>query len=78
MSETTRKLYLAKDESELERSGKSATHTRKVMFLAAIARPLFDKNGECVFDWKIGFSPFIEMVAAKRNSRNRPAGTLEP
>ncbi len=69
-TETTRTLYLAKDESESERSGKSSTHTPKVTLLAAIARHRFDDSGQCVFDGKIDFSPFIEMVAAKRNSRN--------
>ena len=78
MSETTRTFYLRKDEPEPERSGKSSRYTPKVMFLAVIARPRFDASGEFVFDGKIGFWPFIETVAAKRNCWDRPAGTIEP
>ncbi len=77
MSETTRTFYLGNDEPEPEHSGKSSRCTPKVMFLAAIARPLYDKQGYCVFDGNIGFWSFVEMVAAKRNSKNRPAGTFE-
>ncbi len=47
------------------------------MFLAAIARPLYDEEGHCVLDEKVGFWPFVAMVAAKRNSRIRPTGTLK-
>ena len=78
MSKITRTFYLGKDELEPECSGKSSRYTPKVMFLAAIARPRLDDDGECVFVGKIGFCPFIEMVAAQRNSMNRPDGTLEP
>ena len=72
----TRTFYLGKDESEPERSGKSSRYTPKVMFLAAIARPRFNDNSACVFDGKISFWPFSKVVAAKRNSRNRPVGHL--
>ncbi len=48
------------------------------MFLAAIARTRFDDDGQCVFDRNIGFWPYIEMFTANENSRNRPAGTIEP
>ena len=48
------------------------------MFLCAVARPRFyPETGECVFDGKIGIWPFIERVAARRNSANRPRGTIE-
>jgi hypothetical protein len=42
----------------------------KVMFLAAVARPRYDPEGECTFDGKIGMFPFVERVAAKRTSKN--------
>ncbi len=77
MSETIRTFYLGKDEQATERSGKSSRFTPKVMFLAAIARPLYDEEDHCVFEGKAGSWPFVEIVAATRNSRNRPAGTLE-
>ncbi len=77
MPETTRTFYLENDESEPERAGKLSRITPKMMFMAAIAGPRYDEQGYCVFDGMIGFWPFMEMVAAKRNSKNRSAGTLE-
>ena len=71
-------IYLGKNDPEPGRSGKSSKYTPKVMFLSAIARLRFDDHSQCVFDGNIGFWPFIEMVEAKRNSRNRPDGTLKP
>ena len=47
------------------------------MFLAAVARPRFDKEGNCTFDGKIGLWPFAELEPAERRSINRPDGTLE-
>lgn len=47
------------------------------MFLCAVARPRFNLEGEVIFDGKIGIWPFVEEVAAKRSSANRPRGTLE-
>ena len=44
-------------------------HMIKVMFLAAVARPRYDPEGECTFDGKIGMFPFIERVAAKKPAR---------
>lgn len=52
-------------------------HLKKMMFLAATARPRFDENGECTFDGKIGLFEFAEIRLAQRSSRNRPAGTPE-
>lgn len=48
----------------------------KVMFLAAVCKPQTDPTGE-LFSGKICLYPFVEQVAAKRSSKNRPAGTLE-
>lgn len=59
------------------RQCKSKRYIIKVMFLCAVARPRFDKNGQCTFDGKIGCWPFVERVEAKRDSVNRPKGTLE-
>jgi hypothetical protein len=47
------------------------------MFLCAVARPRFDREGNCTFDGKIGIYPFVETVQAKRNSENRPKGSWE-
>ncbi|GAA0164581.1 hypothetical protein LIER_39822 [Lithospermum erythrorhizon] len=46
------------------------------MFLAPVARPLFDLFGNVLFDGKIGTFPFIVTEPAKKNSKNREAGTL--
>jgi len=48
----------------------------KIMFLAAVCKPQIDPNGD-LFSGKICLHSFIEEVAAKRNSKNRPAGTVE-
>jgi hypothetical protein len=34
----------------------------KVMFLAALARPRYDANGNCYFDGKLGIWPFVKKV----------------
>ncbi|XP_074313615.1 uncharacterized protein LOC141648797 [Silene latifolia] len=47
------------------------------MFMCAVARPRYGSNGEVLFYGKIGIWPFIVEVPAKRNSRNRVAGTME-
>ncbi|XP_057771056.1 uncharacterized protein LOC130990841 [Salvia miltiorrhiza] len=39
--------------------------------------PLIAEDGTVLFDGKIGIFPFTEYVPAKRNSKNREAGTLE-
>jgi len=61
----------------IQRKTRHKGHIIKVMFLAAVARPRFNEAGECVFDGKIGLWPFTKEVAAKKNSCNRPKGTLE-
>ncbi|EAZ12224.1 hypothetical protein OsJ_02110 [Oryza sativa Japonica Group] len=48
----------------------------KVMFLAALARPRYDANGNCYFDGKLGIWPFVKKEPAQRSSQNRPRGTL--
>ena len=43
-----------------------------------MAHNRYNHNENRVFYGKIGIFPFIEMVEAKRSSKNRPRGTLEP
>ncbi|KAM3283351.1 hypothetical protein P3S67_026996 [Capsicum chacoense] len=50
---------------------------KKVMFMAAVARPRFDENGIELFSGKIGIFSFVVKEPAKRNSKNRTAGTME-
>lgn len=52
------------------------SHIEKVMFLVAVARPRTLADGTH-FSGKIGLWPCTEVVIAKRDSKNRPAGTPE-
>jgi len=36
------------------------------MFLAVVAQPRFDQNGNCIFDGKLGVFPFIYVEPTKR------------
>ena len=47
------------------------------MFLRAVARPRWSPHGQCTFDGKTGIFPFINRVAAVRDSTNRPRGSIE-
>lgn len=69
------KYYLANDEERPQREVKSKNFIEKVMFLAVVARPRFDENGNCTFDGKLGVFPFVYVEPAKRESPNRPRGT---
>ena len=77
MKKLTQTVYLAPGEEPPERSTKSKRFVQKVMFLCAVARPRHDTASNTAFDGKIGIWPFTELVPAQRNSRNRPAGTME-
>jgi hypothetical protein len=52
-------------------------HLVTVTFLAAVARPRRNVEGEYFFDGLVGIWPFVASVPAQRASRNRPRGTLE-
>ncbi|XP_057784891.1 uncharacterized protein LOC131002405 [Salvia miltiorrhiza] len=77
MSKVNHKFYLTPAEIDPHRTCKSKKFIKKIMFLCAVCRPLFDEDGSVLFDGKIGIFPFTEMVPAKRKSKNREAGTLE-
>ncbi|XP_057443966.1 uncharacterized protein LOC130736137 [Lotus japonicus] len=77
MSKKSNNYYLLPHEEEPYRTCKSKNFITKVMFLAAIARPRFDSQGNEVFSGKIGIFPFVTQEPAKRTSSNRVAGTLE-
>jgi hypothetical protein len=66
--------YLADDEDDPIIITRHKSHIPKVMFLCAVARPRFNREGNCTFDGKIGIYPFVETVQAKSNSENRPRG----
>ncbi|MCH87977.1 transposase [Trifolium medium] len=73
----SKKFYLLQDEEEPVRTCKSKNFIPKIMFLAAMARPRFDAQGNVLFDGKIGLFPLVTQEPARRSSVNRPAGTLE-
>ncbi|XP_057779878.1 uncharacterized protein LOC130998475 [Salvia miltiorrhiza] len=77
MSKVNHKFYLTPAEIDPHRTCKSKKFIKKIMFLCAVCRPLFDEDGSVLFDGKIEIFPFTEMVPAKRESKNREAGTLE-
>lgn len=71
------KLYLVAGERDPERACKSKFFFKKIMFLAAMAQPRFDSDGNETFSGKIGIFPFVTAQPAKRSSANRSAWTLE-
>ena len=78
VTEANQRILLMPDEEPPHRTTKSKKFIAKLMFLCAVARPRFHpETGECTFDGKIGIWPLIERVAARRNSANRPRGTIE-
>lgn len=77
MTKKSQNFYLLPDEDDPLRTCKSKNFIAKVMFLAAVARPRFDAQGNEVFSGKIGVFPFVTKEPAKRTSVNRAAGTLE-
>ena len=62
--------YLGMDEDYPVRKLKRKLLIPKIMFLAAVSRPIFDPNKKMMFDGRIGIWEFIEQVAEKRNSKN--------
>ncbi|XP_042035200.1 uncharacterized protein LOC121781540 [Salvia splendens] len=77
MTKTSDRYYLLPDEDVPYRSCKSKRFITKVMFMAAVSRPLCGPDGDIIFDGKIGLFPFTEQIPAQRSSKNRPKGTME-
>ena len=59
-------------EDSPKKEAKSNRYIIKCMFLAPIARPRY-----AWWHGKIGMYPIVKVEQAKKNSKNRPAGTLE-
>ena len=76
MSQTTKRFYLAANEIEPHRTCKSKRFINKVMFLAAVARPRWDRSKNQWFNGKLGIFPLVFQEPAKRSSKNRVAGTM--
>lgn len=76
MTKKKENYYLLPEEGDPLRTCQSKNFIGKVMFLAAMARPRFDAEGNEVFSGKIGIFPFVTEKPAERRSRNRDAGTM--
>ncbi|KAK9682246.1 hypothetical protein RND81_10G060800 [Saponaria officinalis] len=77
ITQDNQKIYIVDGEELPHRSCQSKRYITKVMFMCAVSRPIYDVEGELVFDGKIGMFPFTKQQPARRGSRNRPRGTLE-
>ncbi|KAK9697940.1 hypothetical protein RND81_08G071200 [Saponaria officinalis] len=77
MTRTTTKFYMLPNEPRPHRACQSKRFISKIMFMEAVARPRYDKDGVVLFDGKIGIFPFIYEAEALRSSKNREKGTLE-
>ena len=76
VTKVKKRFYVFADEELPKRSAKSKHFITKVMFLAAVTRPHYDPHTKTLFDGEIGVWPFVEKMAAKRGSKNRPKGTV--
>jgi hypothetical protein len=67
MDKVKRKVYLTEDEAPPERTVRNKNYIEKVMFLAAVARPMReewgvvrDQQDDWYFDGKVGLYPLVE------------------
>ena len=50
------------DEDDPHRTVQNKNFIGKVMFLAAVGRPIYNDAGNCIFDGKLGVWPFVRKV----------------
>ncbi|XP_056698419.1 uncharacterized protein [Spinacia oleracea] len=77
LTKKDQRMLLAPNEVPPHRVVKSKNFIPKIMFMGAVARPRWDREGNCTFDGKLGLFPFTMEVPAKRSSCNRQRGTME-
>jgi hypothetical protein len=65
LTQKSEKYYLLPEEDDPHRTCKSKNYIPKIMFLVVCARPRF-RNGESIFDGKIGCFPLVNYVPAQR------------
>ena len=75
LSQKSERYYLLPEEDEPHRTCKNKNYIPRIMFLCVCARPRF-RDGECVFDGKIGCFPLVTFERAIRDSDNRLRGEL--
>jgi hypothetical protein len=67
LTQKSEKYYLLPEEDEPHRTCKDKNYIPRIMFLCVCARPRF-KNGECIFDGKIGCFPLVTYEPAQRSN----------
>jgi hypothetical protein len=60
--------YMLPGEDDPHRIVQNKNRIGKVMFLTALGRPIYDDEGSCIFDGKIGTWPFIRKVQLQLDS----------
>ena len=75
-TKSRRRLRLVPGEQKPAHLCRSKDPILKVMVLFAVTRPMYDGNGNCIFDGKIGMFPFIEHVASQRTSAMGHCGKM--
>lgn len=76
MTREIERVYKTPGEDDPYRACKSKRFIPKVMFMCAVSRPIFNCDGQVLFDGKIGLFPFTTREPATRNSKNRVRGTM--
>ena len=77
LTRTQQTYFLKPGEVEPHREIQSKKYEPKILFMCAVARPIFYNKGELIFDGKIGIFPFTSQVSAQRSSKNRKRGEPE-
>ena len=69
------RFIMAADEAEPYRHVQHKSFLMKIMFLCAVARPMYDTRKNAWFDGKIGIWPIGKWEPAKRSSKKHAKGT---
>jgi hypothetical protein len=77
LTRTTQNYYLTPQEQEPHREIQSKRFIPKIMFMCAVAKPIYSSDGDLIFDGKIGIFPFTMQAPAQRSSKNRRRGEME-
>jgi hypothetical protein len=67
LTQKSENYYLLPEEDDPHRTCKSKNFIPKIMFLVVCARLRF-RDGECIFDGKIGCFPLVDYVPAQRGN----------
>jgi len=57
-----KKYYMLPEEDDPHRVVQNKNSVGKVMLLSAVARPIYDDEGNCIFDGKLGVWAFVKKV----------------